>query len=300
MDAEQFEALVEQALDSLPPEIDAALDNLVIIIQDWPSREQMQDNDIRNRYGILGLYEGVALPDRGVGYNMVAPDKITIFQRPLESLALPPSTRPSRRSARPCSMRLPITSASQTMTSTNWGMARGPTLTALRRRLLAWYRIHGRDLPWRKSDDPYHALVAEFMLQQTGVGRVLPAFASFLQRFPTLQSLASAPTSDVIRAWSGLGYNRRAVNLQRTARVIVEEHDGIIPRDPRTLATLPGIGPYTAAAIACFAFQRPVAVMDTNIRRVLGRILTGHTEVDADTGWALAEVAAPARWQTSI
>ena len=90
MDAEQFEALVEQALDSLPPEIDAALDNLVIIIQDWPSREQMRDNDIRNRYGILGLYEGVALPDRGVGYNMVAPDKITIFQRPLEALGLPP------------------------------------------------------------------------------------------------------------------------------------------------------------------------------------------------------------------
>ena len=190
-------------------------------------------------------------------------------------------------------MRSLTTSVSQTMTSTNWGMARGPTLTALRRRLLAWYRIHGRDLPWRRSDDPYHALVAEFMLQQTGVGRVLPAYEEFLRRFPTLQSLANARTSDVIRAWSGLGYNRRAVNLQRTARVIVEEHDGIIPSDPRTLATLAGIGPYTAAAISCFAFQRPVAVMDTNIRRVLGRILTGHTEVDADTGWTLAEVAVP-------
>ena len=167
------------------------------------------------------------------------------------------------------------------------------TLPKLRRRVLEWYRKHGRDLPWRTSDDPYHAMVAEFMLQQTGVGRVRPAYATFLNQFPTLESLAAAPVSDVIRAWSGLGYNRRAVNLQRAARVVVEEHGGRLPRDPHTLEKLPGIGRYTAAAIACFAFHKPVPVMDTNIRRVLGRLITGHNDVDAAAGWTLAEAAAP-------
>ena len=168
-----------------------------------------------------------------------------------------------------------------------------PTLTKLRRRLLAWYRKHGRDLPWRRTSDPYHAMVAEFMLQQTGVARVLPVYDSFLRRFPSLKALADAPVSDVIRAWSGMGYNRRAINLQRTARIIVDEHSGRIPNDSHTLEKLPGIGRYTAAAIACFAFQRPVAVMDTNIRRVLGRVIAGQSDVDADAGWALAEAAVP-------
>ena len=131
------------------------------------------------------------------------------------------------------------------------------------------------------------------MLQQTGVGRVLLVYESFLGRFPSLQALADAPVSDVIRAWSGMGYNRRAINVQRAARAIVEEHGGAVPRDPATLARLPGIGRYTAAAIACFAFHRPVAVMDTNIRRVLGRVLTGRGEIDADAGWALAEAVVP-------
>ena len=131
------------------------------------------------------------------------------------------------------------------------------------------------------------------MLQQTGVGRVLPVYESFLRQFPTLQSLADAPVSDVIRAWSGMGYNRRAINLQRAARVIVEEHGGVIPRNPRALEKLPGIGRYTAAAITSFAFHRSVPVMDTNIRRVLGRVLTGHSEIDADAGWTLAEAAVP-------
>ncbi|MCY4576106.1 MAG: A/G-specific adenine glycosylase [Chloroflexi bacterium] len=168
-----------------------------------------------------------------------------------------------------------------------------PTLTRLRRRLLRWYREHGRDLPWRRTNDPYHAMVAEFMLQQTGVGRVLPVYEAFLQRFPSLSTLVDAPASEVIRAWSGMGYNRRAINLQRAARVIVKEHGGVIPRDPARLATLPGIGRYTAAAIACFAFHRPVPVMDTNIRRVLGRLLTGHSDIEADAGWTLAEAAVP-------
>ncbi len=168
-----------------------------------------------------------------------------------------------------------------------------PTLTKLRRRLLAWYRKHGRDLPWRRTNDPYHAMVAEFMLQQTGVNRVLNTYTTFLERFPTLQALADAPVSDVIRAWSGMGYNRRAINLQRAARIIVDEHGGVVPRDPAALAKLPGIGRYTAAAIACFAFHRPVAVMDTNIRRVLGRLLMGRDNIDAGAGWTLAETAVP-------
>ncbi len=173
------------------------------------------------------------------------------------------------------------------------GTRTNPTLTKLRRRLLGWYRKYGRDLPWRRTNDPYHAMVAEFMLQQTGVGRVLPVYESFLRRFPTLQALADAPASDVIRAWSGMGYNRRAINLQRAARAIVDEHSGHIPSDLHTLEKLPGIGRYTAAAIACFAFQRPVAVMDTNIRRVLGRLIAGHSDIDADAGWTLAEAAVP-------
>ncbi len=168
-----------------------------------------------------------------------------------------------------------------------------PTLTKLRRRLLAWYRRHGRDLPWRRTNDPYHAMVAEFMLQQTGVGRVLPVYSAFLERFPTLQSLANSPVADVIRAWSGMGYNRRAINLQRAARTIVDEHGGNVPRNTVSLQKLPGIGRYTASAIACFAFRRPVAVMDTNIRRVLGRVITGHGDIDADGGWTLAETAVP-------
>lgn len=168
-----------------------------------------------------------------------------------------------------------------------------PTLTKLRRRLLGWYRKHGRDLPWRRTNDPYHAMVAEFMLQQTGVGRALPVYSAFLERFPTLQALANAPVSDVIRAWSGMGYNRRAINLQRAARTIVDEYGGNVPRDTAALENLPGIGRYTAAAIACFAFHRSVPVMDTNIRRVLGRVITGQNNVDAHTGWTLAEAVVP-------
>ena len=131
------------------------------------------------------------------------------------------------------------------------------------------------------------------MLQQTGVGRVLPVYSAFLEKFPTFQTLAGASVSDVIRAWSGMGYNRRAINLQRAARTIVDEHGGVIPTTPHALQKLPGIGRYTAAAIACFAFHRPIPVMDTNIRRVLGRLITGHSDVDADAGWTLAEAAVP-------
>jgi A/G-specific adenine glycosylase len=157
---------------------------------------------------------------------------------------------------------------------------KGVNHTNLHPRLLAWYAEEARDFPWRKTRDPYQILVAEVMLQQTGVGRVLPVYDVFLTEFPTLKVLADASTADVIRAWQGMGYNRRAVNLQRAARAIIAEHGGVVPQDVDTLLRLPGVGPYTAAAVSCFAFLQPVAVVDTNIRLVLGRLLTGPEPID--------------------
>lgn len=148
-------------------------------------------------------------------------------------------------------------------------------IVAIQRALLDWFATHGRDLPWRRTRDPYHILVSEIMLQQTQVDRVRPKYESFLERFPTLESLASAAPGDVIRAWAGLGYNRRALNLQRTAKAVLEEHGGAFPDTPESLRTLPGVGPYTAGAVACFAFERDVAFMDTNIRRVIQRVFVG-------------------------
>src|SRR6476469_585345 len=123
---------------------------------------------------------------------------------------------------------------------------------AARERLLIGYAAGHRELPWRHTHDPYRILVSEIMLQQTQAERVIPKYDAFLERFPTLHALADAPASEVIRAWSGLGYNRRALNLQRACRVVVTEHGGVMPCSVEELARLPGIGPYTAGAIACF------------------------------------------------
>lgn len=153
-------------------------------------------------------------------------------------------------------------------------------LTLLQQRLIDWFAGAARDLPWRHTRDPYRILVAETMLQQTQVDRVLPRYTAFLEVFPTLEKLAHAPTAAVIQMWAGLGYNRRAVHLQRTARVVLSEHGGIFPNDVALLQQLPGIGPYTAGAIACFAFEQDVAFMDTNIRRVLRRIMVGPDSAD--------------------
>lgn len=141
--------------------------------------------------------------------------------------------------------------------------------------LLHWFREVQRDLPWRRTRDPYAILVSEVMLQQTQVDRVLPYYARFLERFPTAQALAAAPVAEVIKLWSGLGYNRRAVNLQRAAQVVVSEYGGEFPADPVTLRKLPGLGPYTAGAVAAFAFERDVAFLDTNMRRVVTRLVFG-------------------------
>lgn len=150
-----------------------------------------------------------------------------------------------------------------------------PDRDSIHAKLLAWYRANRRDLPWRRTCDPYRILVSEVMLQQTQVDRVIPKYHAFLECFPTLQALADAPTADVIRAWSGLGYNRRAVNLQRAAQAVVERHGRVMPRERAALEALPGIGRYTAGAVACFAYEQDEGFIDTNIRRVLHRVFLG-------------------------
>ena len=141
--------------------------------------------------------------------------------------------------------------------------------------LLDWFRAESRRLPWRSTRDHYAILVSEVMLQQTQVDRVAPVYQAFLRRFPTFQSLADAPAAEVIRAWAGMGYNRRALNLQRAAKQVVEQHNGALPSDRKALRGLPGVGQYTADALACFALGQEVAVVDTNVRRVLGRVFYG-------------------------
>ena len=147
-----------------------------------------------------------------------------------------------------------------------------------RRRLLRWYDRHARDLPWRRTRDPYAVLVSEVMLQQTQVARVVPAYREFLRRFPTLAALAQATLADVLRAWSGLGYNRRARDLHRIARL----HPGGLPATRDALDALPGVGPYTAGAVVCFSRGESVAFADTNIRRVLGRALLGRIATERE------------------
>jgi A/G-specific adenine glycosylase len=148
--------------------------------------------------------------------------------------------------------------------------------------LLAWYAANKRDLPWRQSRDPYAILVAEVMLQQTQVDRVIPKWHAWLDRFPTLADLARASRADAIRAWQGLGYNLRAVRLHELAGEVVAQYDGQLPNDVGRLLALKGVGRYTAGAVACFAYEQPVAMVDTNIRRVLSRVFeVGPTEVDA-------------------
>lgn len=149
-------------------------------------------------------------------------------------------------------------------------------LAGFRRALSAWYREQGRHgLPWRQTRDPYAVLVSEVMLQQTQVDRVLPYYAAWLERWPAFGALADASPAEVIRAWRGLGYNRRALNLHRLAVLVRDIHEGSMPVDERALRALPGVGPYTASAIQCFARGETVPVADTNIARVAARALLG-------------------------
>ena len=140
-----------------------------------------------------------------------------------------------------------------------------------RRRLLRWFRRHGRDLPWRRTRDPYRVLVSEFMLQQTQVSRVEAYYHRFLDRYPSVESLAAAAPAAVREAWEGLGYYRRAANLHQLARRVVASTAGVIPADPAVLLGLPGVGRYTAGAVASFAYERSAPAVDTNVARVLRR-----------------------------
>lgn len=175
-----------------------------------------------------------------------------------------------------------------------------PTPAARRRfrqRLLAWYERHGRSLPWRETDDPYHILVSEMMLQQTQVERVLPKYHEWLERYPTLDALATAPEGEVTRAWYPLGYNIRPRRLQNIAREAVARFDGQLPSDEPTLRSFKGIGRYTAGAIRSFAFRQRAAILDTNVARVLFRIFVGDGDLKAHATrrqlWQISEVLVP-------
>jgi A/G-specific adenine glycosylase len=165
------------------------------------------------------------------------------------------------------------------------------------RRLRVWFRNHGRDLPWRRTRDPYRVLVSELMLQQTQVSRVVDYYERFLTRFPTLHHVAEAPQRSVLKSWAGLGYYARARNLHALARHVTRD-GGTIPNDPATLRDLPGIGAYTAGAVASFAYERRAALVDTNVARVLHRVFLPAVDPKSSRGqrasWAMAEQLLPA------
>jgi A/G-specific adenine glycosylase len=160
-------------------------------------------------------------------------------------------------------------------------LQRPPAIKEFRKIVLNHYRDHGRDLVWRKTTDPYQILVSEIMLQQTQVERVTVKFPAFIAAFPDFSSLASAQLSDVLAVWQGMGYNRRAISLQKCARLVIEEHNSTLPQDPGILVTFPGIGRATAASICAFAFNMPVLFIETNIRRVfIHFFFHNHEKVD--------------------
>jgi A/G-specific adenine glycosylase len=178
-------------------------------------------------------------------------------------------------------------------------MPRPPDRRRFRQRLLTWYRRHGRDLPWRRTDDPYHILVSEIMLQQTQVDRVLPKYAEWLDKYPSMQVLATAPEQEVFRTWYPLGYNIRPRRLQSIARESVARYGGQLPSDEATLLSFKGIGAYTAGAIRSFAFRERAAILDTNVARVLFRVFvaTGDPKAHAMKKhlWTLSATVMPQR-----
>jgi len=173
-----------------------------------------------------------------------------------------------------------------------------PARRRFQRRLLAWYARHGRDLPWRRTREPYRVLVSEIMLQQTQVDRVIPKYHEFLERYPTIEDLAQARPREVAESWRPLGYYRRAAHLHGIARETVARYDGQLPDDGIALRRMRGIGRYTAGAILAFAHGRDAALVDTNVRRVLGRVFLGPRGLRRLHGqkgiWELAESLVPA------
>ena len=168
-----------------------------------------------------------------------------------------------------------------------------------RQRLLTWYRAHGRDLPWRRTDDPYHILVSEMMLQQTQVDRVLPKYHEWLTKYPSLEDLAAAPEEDVSATWRPLGYNIRPKRLHAIARESVARFGATLPSDEATLRSFKGIGAYTAGAIRSFAFGKRAAILDTNVTRVLFRMFIGEGDPRSHAMkrhlWTVSEALVPRR-----
>jgi A/G-specific adenine glycosylase len=166
-----------------------------------------------------------------------------------------------------------------------------------RRTLLAWYGAHGRDLPWRKTSDPYHILVSEMMLQQTQVDRVIPKYHEWLDKYPSLDALAAAREKDVTRAWRPLGYNIRPRRLHAIARESLARYGSRLPSDEETLLSFKGIGAYTAGAIRSFAFGQRAAIVDTNVARILFRIFINRGDAKAHAMgkhlWAVSKVLLP-------
>ena len=165
------------------------------------------------------------------------------------------------------------------------------------RRLLAWYRVYGRDLPWRNTTDPYEILVSEVMLQQTQVERVIPKYHEFLEKYPTVEHLAEADVDDVRKTWYPLGYNVRPVRLHGIARESVARYGGAIPRDEEDLLSMKGIGRYTAGAVRSFAFGIDAPILDTNVARVLHRVFVAKGDPKRAAVrtklWALSEALIP-------
>jgi A/G-specific adenine glycosylase len=177
------------------------------------------------------------------------------------------------------------------------------TTELLHRTVIEWFDDHARDLPWRTDPEPWRVLVSEFMLQQTPVARVLPVYAEWMRRWPTPASLAASTTGDAVRAWGRLGYPRRALRLHAAAVAIVQRHDGTVPSDHGELLMLPGVGSYTAAAIASFAFGGRHPVLDTNVRRLFARVIDGDelptpapTVAERHAAEALLPLADAHRW----
>jgi A/G-specific adenine glycosylase len=164
------------------------------------------------------------------------------------------------------------------------------------RRLREWFRANGRDLPWRRTRDPYRVLVSELMLQQTQVSRVVERYDAFLDEFPTLETVALSRPARVMEAWAGLGYYARARNLHTLARTVVSDGSGL-PSDPKALRRLPGIGAYTAGAVASFAYEQRAPLVDTNVARVLRRVFAPRTDPRSASGqrrlWAIADTVLP-------
>jgi A/G-specific adenine glycosylase len=172
-----------------------------------------------------------------------------------------------------------------------------PARQRFRRRLLNWYRAHGRDLPWRRTADPYHILVSEVMLQQTQVDRVLPKYHEWLAKYPSLTALADAREADVADTWRPLGYNVRPRQLHAIARESVARYGGELPSDEETLLSFKGIGAYTAGAIRSFAFGQRAAILDTNVARVLFRVFVAKGDPKAHQTrkllWTISETLVP-------